>query len=169
MNLSTDRKNLQPTEWIKCAVITALLVGACDYAIGFGVFVTILGAPPLRVLQHPASAVLGPAAYQGGARTAALCVLFHFLIALIWSVAYIVLYRLSPALRRFTSSTAGLLVVAVVAGIFIWVFMNTVVLPLSLTRPYPIDSGIFWVVLAGHIPFVGLPLVLSVRRFCPLF
>jgi len=27
------------------------------------------------------------------------------------------------------------------------------------------SSGLFWVILAGHIPFVGLPLVWGVRRF----
>jgi hypothetical protein len=43
--------------------------------------------------------------------------------------------------------------------------MNSVVLPLSQTRPYAISSGLFWVILAGHIPFVGLPLVWGVRRF----
>jgi uncharacterized membrane protein YjfL (UPF0719 family) len=156
------------SQWIRCVFWTTLLVGVADYAIGFGVFVAALGAPPLRILQHPASGILGRAAYEGGIRTAALGIALHFLIALIWSVIYISVYQRLPALRRFTRSTAGLLAAAAVAGVIVWLVMNNIVLPLSHTRPYSVWSGLFWVILAGHIPFVGLPLAWSVRRFSPM-
>jgi hypothetical protein len=105
------------SQWIRCVLWTGLLVGVADYAIGFGVFAAALGTPPLGILQHPASGVLGPAAYRGGIRTAALGIALHFAIALIWSVIYTVSYRALPALRRFTRTTAGLLAAAVVGGV----------------------------------------------------
>ena len=153
------------SQWILCVVWTGLLVGAADYAIGFGIFAAALGTPPLGILQHPASGILGPAAYRGGIRTAALGIALHFAIALIWSVIYTAAYGALPALRRFTRTTAGLLAASVMAGVTVWRVMNSIVLPLSRTRPYPMSSGLFWVILAGHIPFVGLPLVWGVRRF----
>ena len=152
-------------QWIRCVLWTGLLVGAADYAIGFGVFTLALGTAPIRILQHPASGVLGPAAYQGGIPTVALGIALHFAIALVWSVIYTAAYGALPALRRFTRTTAGLLAASVVAGVTVWLVMNSIVLPLSRTRPYSMNSVLFWVLLAGHIPFVGLPLVWGVRRF----
>jgi hypothetical protein len=153
------------SQWILCVLWTGLLVGVADYAIGFGIFAAALGSPPLRILQHPASGVLGPVAYRGGIRTAALGIALHFAIALIWSVIYTVAYRALPALLRFTRTTAGLFAASVMAGVTVWLVMNGIVLPLSRTRPYSMGSGLFWMLLAGHIAFVGLPLVWGVRRF----
>jgi hypothetical protein len=152
------------TQWIRCVLWTGLLVGAADYAIGFGVFAAALGTPPLGILQHPAGGVLGPAAYRGGLLTAALGVALHFAIALIWSVIYAAAYRALPALRHVTRTTAGLLVAAAVAGVTVWLVMNSVVLPLSRTRPYPLSGWLFWVILAGHIPSLFI-----IRALCPYF
>src|SRR5215207_2605531 len=112
------------SRWVRCVLWTGLLVGAADYAIGFGVFAAALGTPPLGILQHPASGVLGPAAYRGGISTAALGVALHLAIALIWSLTYAAAYRALPALRRLTRTTAGLLAAAAVAGVIVWLIMN---------------------------------------------
>ena len=148
------RDRLSPFPVIRCVFWTGLLVGAADYAIGFGIFAAALGTSPLAILQHPASGVLGPAAYRGGTLTAALGIALHFAIALIWSVIYIAAYGALTALRHFTRTTP-LISASVMAGVSVWLVMNSIVLPLSQTRPYPISSGLFWVILAGHIPSLG--------------
>lgn len=154
--------------WLRCVLLVGLLVGIADYAIGFGVFVFTLGAPVMRVLQHPASGLLGRAAYQGGAGTAILGTSLHFVIAVGWAAIFAGVYRASPALRASTAHTRGAISVGAVTGVVVWVVMNNVVLALSRGRPYPLDSGLFWTILALHIPFVGVPLVWGTRRWAPV-
>jgi hypothetical protein len=158
---------VQSTSWFRAILLTGLLVGLADYLIGFGVFVLWLGRPVLGVFQHPAAGLLGPAAYRGGLDTAALGTALHFAIAFGWAAAFALLYRVSPALRRAAAAPFGLGLTATIAGIIIWLAMNNVVIALSQIRPYTLSSALFWIVLIGHIPFVGLPLVWAIRRYAP--
>ena len=151
--------------WLRAVLLTSLLVGLADYVIGFGIFVVGLGRPVLGVLQHPAAGLLGPAAYRGGLATALLGTALHFTIAIGWAAVFALLYRVSPALRRAIATPVGLGLAAILAGAIIWLAMNNVVMPLSRIRPYALGSDLFWMILLGHIPFVGLPLVWGIRRY----
>ena len=54
--------------------------------------------PPVRVLQYIASGALGPAAFRGGAATAAAGLAFHFVIAFGAAAAYVAASRRWPLL-----------------------------------------------------------------------
>jgi hypothetical protein len=153
--------------WARCVLLTGLLVGVADYAIGFGIFVAWLGRPLLGVFQAPAAGVLGLAAFRGGISTAALGTLLHFVIAVAWALMFALLYRRSPAVRRAVARTPGLAVASAAAGALVWLVMNNVVAPLGRGRPEPFGTPVFWAVLLGHAAFVGLPLVWGTHHFAP--
>jgi uncharacterized membrane protein YagU involved in acid resistance len=91
--------------------------------------------PPVRIFQSVASGLLGPKSFQGGAKTAALGLFLHFLIAFIWALIYYV------ASRQIGFLTVKPVIAGLLYGEFVWVMMNCVVVPLwpSIAgRPEPI-------------------------------
>jgi len=63
-----------------------LLAGTLDITAAFVYYVGSSATGAERLLQGIASGVLGAAAFTGGAATAVLGLLLHYLIALIWTV-----------------------------------------------------------------------------------
>ena len=155
------------SNWLAAVLWTGLLVGVVDYAIGFGIFVAAVGRPWLGALQAPAAGVLGPVAFRGGAPTAVLGIALHFLIALGWTALYALLFHRCAGLRRVVARPLGLLAVSVVVGALVWLVMNEILAPLGRGRPEATGSRLWWAVLAGHLVFVGLPLVWGLRRYAP--
>jgi hypothetical protein len=116
------------------------------------------GLAPVRVLQSISSGLLGAESYNGGAGTAALGVLLHFVIAFgAAAVFYAASRKLKFLVRR--PFVAGLLY-----GVAVYLFMQFVVLPLSAfphqvsLAPDRLATG-----LVVHMLCVGLPIALAVR------
>ena len=107
---------------------------------------------PVRVLQYIASGALGPAAFRGGAATAAAGLAFHFAIAFGAASVYVAASRRWPLLRSRPVACG------IVYGVAVYAVMQLVVLPLSrVTRGAPTWSSIVTMV-AIHIVCVGLPI-----------
>jgi hypothetical protein len=119
-----------------------------------------------RVWHGVAATLLGPRAMEGGTRTAAIGVLMHFGVAFAWSAVFLLVLEGSAWLRGVVHSPGGVLKVAAVYGPFIWLVMSLGVIPLLTHRP-PNIAWRWWLQLAGHIPFVGVPLVWGIRRDTP--
>jgi uncharacterized membrane protein YczE len=138
-------------------LLAGLLTGVTD-----GLFASVQSlfndSTPTHVFQGVASTLLGPSAFDGGARTAAIGVLMHFGVALGWSTVFLILYERWPRLRELVRSPLGPLKVAAVYGPFIWLVMSLVVIPLLVHHPTQLTPR-WWVQLIGHIVFVGLPIV----------
>jgi hypothetical protein len=118
------------------------------------------GVTPVRVMQSVASGLLGADAYAGGAKTAALGVALHFLIA---TVATAVFYFAS---RKWLFLIERPINFGLLYGVAVYLFMNFVVLPLSAfpQRGTPTLSGRI-IGLLIIMFFIGLPIALVVRRF----
>jgi hypothetical protein len=115
--------------------------------------VVLYRVPLVRILQSIAAGLLGRAAFEGGAATAALGLLLHFFIATTAAALYAVASARLPQLARWWAAS-GLLY-----GCGVYLFMKYVVLPLSaVTRLTPFDPR----ALAGHALLVGLPIALIV-------
>jgi hypothetical protein len=138
--------------WLLTAIIDGLF--ACVQAVFSGSTVT-------RLFQGVASTLLGADAYQGGVSTALVGLLMHFGVALGWSVVFLALYSASAPVRRLVSTRAGVVAVAAVYGPMIWAVMSLLVIPMLTGRP-PSITPRWWGQLAGHFPFVGLPIVGSI-------
>jgi hypothetical protein len=154
--------------WIRCIALGALAVGLADWLQAYLVFALPRHSPPtIGLLQGPATGLLGRAAMQGGAQTALLGTILHFSIAFVWVALFAVLYRTSPALRQRVRATGGLLLVSAATGATVWLTMDWVVLRFSRAHFYPLSEANFWILLVGHMPFVGFPIVWTIRRFAP--
>lgn len=165
--LAAVARSRPSTTWARSVLLTGLLVGIADYAIGFGIFVALFGRPLLGVFQAPAAGALGLAAFRGGFRTAVLGTVLHFGIAIAWTGLFTLLYRRWSGLRRSLERPTGVAVASAGAGVFVWLVMNNVIAPLGRGRPEPFGTPTFWAVLVAHTFFVGLPLVWGTRRFAP--
>lgn len=135
-----------------------LIAGALDITAAC-VQWALRGVSPIRILQAIASGLLGASSFQGGAATAALGLLLHFVIAFGAAAVYFAASRKSDFLVR-QPWIAGPLY-----GAAVHCFMQFVVLPLSAVRAAPFSSREFIIGLIIHILFVGLPIALTVRRF----
>jgi hypothetical protein len=139
-------------------VRAGLVTGVTD-----GLFSSVLsaffyGSTVTRLFQGVASVLLGAAALDGGARTAAIGLLMHFGVAFGWSAVFLVLYQSSSWIRALAGSSAGVLAIAAVYGPLIWIVMSMVIVPMFTHRPPAINLR-WWVQFFGHIPFVALPIV----------
>ncbi len=82
------------------------------------------------LLQNIASGVFGESAFAGGIQMAALGLVFHYSIALLWTIVFFLAYPTITMLSR-NRFAAGM-----VYGLVVWLAMNLVVLPLSnVNRP----------------------------------
>lgn len=139
---------------------TGLLLGVVD-----GLFSSLLSvfayhSTVTRLFQGVASVLLGPAAFEGGRRTAAIGLLMHFGVAFAWSAVFLFLVLRWSRVGGLLSSTAGILAVAALYGPLIWMVMSLIVIPALVHRP-PAITVRWWIQLVGHFPFVGLPIVFS--------
>lgn len=116
------------------------------------------GISPIRILQGVAKGALGPKAYQGGLKTAALGLAFHFLIAF---TATAVFYLAS---RKIAFLTQQAIASGVLYGVAVYLFMYFGVMPLASLKPSLAPTDIAIAVLT-HIFCIGLPISLTVRRY----
>jgi hypothetical protein len=128
--------------------------------------VVFYGSTVSRLWQGVASTLLGPAAFSGGARTAAIGILMHCGVAFGWSAVFVFGVMRSTWIRRVLATPFGVLKVAAVYGPAIWLVMSLAVIPLLLHRP-PTFSIRWWVQFFGHVPFVGVPIVAAARGKAP--
>lgn len=151
--MSTPR----PDPWV-FVLAGGLVAGTLDIVYACAFWAVKAGVPARRILQSVAAGLLGSASFEGGVRTAALGLTLHYLIAVSMSVAYYVVARRWPLLRRRpVACGAGY-------GLLLYGIMNGVVVPLSAAGPgsrYPL-----WIVLsiAVHVAFIGIPIALFARR-----
>jgi hypothetical protein len=139
-------------------LVAGLLVGTFDILAAFTSFFLSTGKNPLLILKAIASGLLGPAAFAGGGGTLLLGLGLHFCIALAFTAFFFWLYPRVGFLAR-NKVTA-----AVLYGVFIWVVMNLLVLPLSLVaaRPFqPLPALREGLILVGMI---GVPLAFLAGR-----
>jgi len=138
-----------------------LIAGAIDITYACVFSYIRRAVPPARILQSVASGALGEAAFNGGMPTAALGLLLHFLIALIWATIYYFASRKVRVLARVPY------VCGVVYGLVIFALMNYAVIPLS-RAPFgapAFSSPAFNFGLLVHMLGIGLPIALATRRY----
>lgn len=115
----------------------------------------------MAVFQYIASGWFGKEAFYGGTTMMLWGILFHYLVASVWSILLFVLY---PSFSGFLKNKY---VTGIVFGIIIWLIMNRLVLPLThipKRTSAPSVIAIFKGVLA-LILCVGLPIALIANRY----
>jgi len=113
---------------------------------------------PIIVLQYIASGVFGDDAYTGRLQMAAWGLLFHYIIALAFTVLYFRLFRALPFIRRM-----GVLS-GVLYGVFMWSVTQFIVIPLSSIpggAPLKVSSAATAITIL--IVCIGIPLYYLAR------
>ena len=137
------------------------LAGALDITYAWVYWHLKAGTPPQRILQSVASGLLGRDSFAGGWSSATLGLGLHFFIALSMASAYYLVSRRWRALRERP------VVWGAAYGLFLYFFMQLVVLPLSAV---PGGGGLgkdrLWIGLsiAVHMFVIGVPIALFTRR-----
>jgi len=102
--------------------LAGVIAGALD---GTAAVVFLGKMNAAAVFKFVASGVFGKAAFSGGTGIVVWGVVFHFFIALCWAAAYFCAYPRLPFLQK------NKWVSGVLYGVFVWLFMNLLVVPLS--------------------------------------
>lgn len=138
------------------AILTAwLIAGTLDLTTA----VINSGAPLEKVLRFVASGAFGQAAFTGGWPMLVWGLAFHFFIALCWTLLFYWLYpQVKPGSKNLVLTGLGY-------GVVVWLVMNLLVVPLTLTSKRPFDW--FW---AGKgmlvlMLMIGLPIALIIGRY----
>jgi hypothetical protein len=134
------------------------LVGSLDIIAALVQFVIKTNKNPVIVLQYIASAVFGPAAY-GSKQMAVWGLLFHFMIAFGWTLLFFLLYA---KLRLLSWNRV---VTGVLYGIFIWMMMTQLILPLTKINQGPFDVTQATIAVLILIGAIGLPLSFIAHRY----
>jgi hypothetical protein len=143
--------------WPVVAVLDALYV-----TVVFG-FIRAT-ATPMRLWQGVARAILDKAAFEGGASTAFLGLAMHFCVALGWTVVWALVYGRAPAVQRLVARPLNAVLAGLAYGVFIWLAMNRVILPLvTYIKPAPLATLNSYLVLLSHLTVIGPPIVLLMR------
>lgn len=145
---------------VRAILTTGLIAGTMDISAACLSAYLQRGTAPERILQSVASGLLGADSFNGGAKSAALGLFLHFVIAFGWTIVF---YLASRKLKFLTKQA---IMAGVLYGIFVFWFMQLVVLPLS-AFPYKLMFTPLSVVIGMiiHIFCIGLPIALSIRRF----
>src|SRR5262245_12302826 len=149
---------------VQTILLAGLVAGTIDITYACVFSYLRRGVRPVTVLQSVASGALGrEAATAGGIKTAALGLLFHFLIALTAAAVYYFASRVLPFLITH-AVISGLLY-----GLFVYLFMYGIVLRFSAIHATAYPWQYPWVVLLCnvgiHMLGIGLSIALITRKF----
>ena len=126
--MQTSSKTHSGKSLFKTILLAGVIAGALDAAAAIIDFYIATGNGPVRIFVYIASGVFGKENGMSTQSMAIFGVLFHFLIAIIFSAFYFWIYPAIQFLHR------NKLIDAFLYGIFIWLVMNLLVVPLSITH-----------------------------------
>ncbi len=142
----------------RAIVLAGLVAGVLDITAAFVTWAP-KGVSPVRILQGIASGLLGPSSFSGGAKTALLGLVLHFVIAFsAASVFYI-------ASRRLPTLTQRPFLWGPLYGVAVYTVMYWVVMPLSRFHRGAFSLTNTVIAILTHIVCVGLPIALVVRGY----
>jgi uncharacterized membrane protein YagU involved in acid resistance len=158
--LSVPAQRPAAGHWPPGAYVLAggLIAGGFDIVYACTFWAIKRQASPQRILQSVASGLLGKAAFDGGAATAALGLCLHFFIATSMSLTYWLVARRWPLLWQRPGPCG------VFYGILLYGIMTYIVLPLSAFGPTSKDPLWIGMSVAVHMFLIGLPIALITSR-----
>ena len=141
-------------------VKAAIVVGTLDIVAAFIYFYLSTGNKDVfTVLRYIASGVFGKEAHKGGSAMIIAGLIFHYIIALTFTLFFFWLYR------RLTFLSKNMVLTGIVYGLFIWAVMNLLVVPFSKigSRPFNLRNASINAIIL--IICIGIPLAFIAGRF----
>ena len=140
-------------------LLTGLLVGTLDAAAAVIQFIIPTVRNPVRIFEYIASGVFGMKAFSGGTVMVVIGLFFHYFIATAWTSLFFTVYPRIAWLGK--NNVAG----GLLYGVFIWLMMNLVILPLSNVPQFPIRFAGAAIGMLILMLVVGLPISLSAHKY----
>lgn len=139
-------------------LISWLIVGTLDMSAAV-IQTLINGGSPVKMLQFISSGVFGTSAFTTEMPYSLLGVVFHYIIALGWTILFFFLYP------RVDFLSWNVIATGILYGVFVWTIMNTVILPLANTPPVKFSLLKAIVAALVLIVAIGLPLSFMARKY----
>ncbi len=149
---------MNATQAVKAITAAGSLCGVLDGLSAIALTLA-LGGKVARMFQGIAAGVLGRDSAQGGAKTVAMGVALHFVIAFGAATVYFAASRVLP----FMIDSA--LWCGVIYGVLVHLFMSFVVVPMSAIGPRPFVARTFFILLAIHMIVVGPSIALTIGAY----
>jgi hypothetical protein len=144
---------------IRAILLTGLLVGLLDGLAAIIQYTINGGTKPGSVFKYIATAVFGKKAYSGGTPMVAWGVFFHLLIAILFTAFFFL------ALARIRWVQENKLLAGVLYGIFVWIVMTRLVIPLSLLTQPQFDIKKALIAVTILIVCIGIPVSLLANKY----
>jgi hypothetical protein len=144
---------------LQVAVKSGLIVGILDaIAASLNAYIST-GITPDRVFKFVASGAFGARAYSESHGMVWIGLLFHFAIAIGWTILFFFAFSKLKLLH------VNKILIGMIYGIFIWVIMNFVVIPLSSigSRPFPFIGTIIMIMI--HMFVIGIPISVLTSKY----
>ncbi len=141
--------------------LSGLIAGTLDMLAAIIVYAVILQkTTAIKILQSIASGIFKKEAYTGGSQMALYGLLLHYFIAFTFAWFYFTIYP------YFTFLKKNALLSGVLYGIFVWIIMNLIVLPIvfpSLPEKH-LDFPLFLSMLI-LIFCIGIPIAYFTKKY----
>ncbi len=136
-----------------------LIVGTLDILAALIQFYIKTNKNPVTVLNFIASGVFGKDAFTGGTKMAAFGLFFHYLIAFCFTLLF---FKLYPKLKGLTHN---IFLLGFAYGLFIWLAMQFIVLPLSQAPAMKMNIQGAVTAILILILCIGIPLSWLAQRY----
>ena len=162
MSSSTTTTRFHEPTYFKTILLATLIAGTLDIAAAIVSFMLNGGKDPMTVFYYISSGVFGREIAFGSGKWMALAgLLFHYLIAFLFSLFMFMIYPWIKSVLR------NKILIGVLYGIFVWFVMNKMVVPLSNTpapaAPPAIKNQVISCLIL--IFFIGIPICWIVDRY----
>jgi hypothetical protein len=143
-------QNQSPNK-IRIVFLTGITVGILDIVAAILKFYIETGKGPEPIFRYIASGVFGRSAFTEGKEMIAWGLVFHFIIALLFTTMLLLVFSKVYAIFR------NWVVVGILYGIVIWAAMNFIVVPMSEVPKPKFDLVQALIAAAILIFMIGLP------------
>lgn len=144
---------------IKLILLMGLLVGSLDISAAFVDYYLATGSGPETILRFIASGVFGMAAFSTDGSMVLWGLAFHFIIAYSFTIFF---YWLYPKIKLMSSQ---IILTSIFYGLFIWLVMTWIVLPLSYTpkQEFNFEKAVKAIIIL--ICMIGFPLSFLMKKY----
>lgn len=137
-----------------------LLVGTLDILSAFIYYFLKTGKKDvLNVLKYVASGLFGKGSFSGGNGIILTGLLLHYTIAFVFTLLF---FWLFPKIKVFSKNK---IMTGVGYGVFVWMVMNLIVVPLSNISMRPFDTVDAIINMLILIVCIGIPLSIRANNF----
>ncbi len=162
MSSSPTTARLHEPTFFKTILLATIIAGTLDITAATVSFMLNGGKDPIKIFYYISSGVFGKEIAYGSGKWMALAgLLFHYLIAFLFSLFMFIIYPWVKSLLK------NKILIGVLYGIFVWFVMNKIVVPLSNTpppaAPPPIKNQIISCLIL--IFCIGIPITWIANRY----